>query len=130
MSINFCTLSNSSVDSFCGNRRAIVLDRLIDELRPPVTDKKVSNGGWTKQRPPAYFKGINQPRWEQPEAPKYVPTELDTVIVSVTFNGITSTDSQAIDNSRLDLVTVTDIHVNPVSVSVDVNIADMKVTQC
>ena len=125
MSINFCTLTSSSVDSFCGNRRAIVLQNLIDEFRPPrPAGTGASNGGWTQGRPPANYNQVNRPRWEPPEAPRYEPTELDRITVTAEFLSLKGTDTQSVEN-RLDLVTVTDIHINPTVV--DVNIENLKV---
>ncbi len=36
MSINFCTLTGSTLNTFCGNRRQIIVDRLLEEKYPPV----------------------------------------------------------------------------------------------
>lgn len=126
MSINYCTLASSTLDSFCGNRRALVLDRLIDELRPPVTPS-VGSVGWT-QRPPAkpIVRPAQRPYWQPPEVPRELPTELERITVTAEFLGLSGTDTQAI-TARPDLVTVTDIHIVPTEVGV--NIVDFEVTQ-
>ena len=97
MSINYCTISNSSVDSFCGNRRSIVLNRLINQLRPA----NVHRGG-----NPAHVKKIipQIPRWDvdRLEQQTVTPTELDKVVVTVKFEGVTGVAEQTMDH-RLDL---------------------------
>lgn len=114
MSINFCTLTNSSVDSFCGNRRAIVLQNLIDELRPPAP---VVSGG----NPQAKWINAQAPRkWEPPA----LPTELERITVSARFQELSGSSTQEI-KPQLELVTVTDIHVQPTKV--EVNIENLKV---
>ena len=117
MSINYCTISSSSVDSFCGNRRAIVLDRLIRELRPPVP---ATNKGGNPAHVRAPIPQISRRREEQWEPPTVVPTELDRIVVSVNFNGITGVAEQEVDG-RLDLVYVTELKVEHVEVSVNIS---------
>lgn len=123
MSINACTMDVSSVDTFCGARRAIVLNALIHRLRPPVPPSagKASNGGWAKNRPP-----VQRPRWDQDEAPAYVPTELDHITVTVKLFGESASVTQKVEN-RLDLVTVTEVRVNQAP-EIGVNIENFKVS--
>lgn len=118
MSINYCTISSSAVDSFCGNRRAIVLARLINELRPPVPQTNVIRGGG----PTPKFQQVRHDRWEQPVINP--PTELDRITVSAEFLGLKGSAFQDVDN-RLDLVFITDIEIEPTTVGV--NISDLKV---
>lgn len=118
MSINYCTISNSSVDSFCGNRRAIVLDRLIRELRPPVpTVNSAGNSAYVRTPIPQIPRRREDERWEPPTV---APTELDRIVVSVNFNGITGVAEQEVDG-RLDLVYVTELKVEHVEVSVNIS---------
>lgn len=124
MSINYCTLASSSVDSFCGNRRALVLNRLIDELRPP-TPPNTGGMGWV-QKPAAKHVPPPRPYWQPPEVPRELPTELERITVTAEFLSLSGTDTQAVI-ARPDLVTVTDIHIEPTTV--DVNISDFQVTQ-
>lgn len=126
MSINYCTLASTTLDSFCGNRRAIVLDRLIDELRPPVVNGP-GGPGWV-QRPTIkpQVKPAQRPYWQPTEVPRELPTELERITVTAEFMGLNGSDTQAI-TARPDLVTVTDIHIELTLVGV--NIENFKVTQ-
>lgn len=119
MSINYCTLAGSSIDTFCGARRAIVLARLIEELRPATpTQRPVRGGGPT----PKFHPQIRDHRWEQPTI--VPPTELDRITVSAVFQDLSGSAFQDLDN-RLDLVFVTNIEIEPTSVGV--NITDLKI---
>lgn len=118
MSINYCTISNSAVDSFCGNRRSIVLARLIDQ----ITDLRAYQPPLRGGGPTPKIQQIRQDRWEQPVINP--PTELDRITVSVEFQDLQGTAFQDVDN-RLDLVFVTNIQIEPTTVSV--NISDLKV---
>lgn len=120
MSINACTIASSSVDTFCGVRRAIVIGGLINQLRPPQPNTTHGgHGGWRKDRPPSIFQGIHRPRWDQDEVPAYKPTELDHVTVAVEFLHLKGSETQKIEQ-RLDLVTVTDVNINPTTVGVNI----------
>jgi hypothetical protein len=108
MAINYCTLTSSTLDAFCGNRRAIVLERLIDELRP-VIGPAVSNpqSKWITARPPQ--------KWEPPA----LPTELERILVTAQFQELSGSSTQEV-RSQLELVTVTDVHVQPTKVVVNI----------
>jgi hypothetical protein len=122
LSINYCTLAGSSIDTFCGGRRAIVLTRLINELRPPVPQptEQTRGGGPTPKFHQA--QQVRRDHWEQPTINP--PTELDRITVAVEFQDLKGSAFQDVDN-RLDLVFVTNIEIEPVSVSV--NISDLKI---
>jgi hypothetical protein len=112
MSINFCTISASSIDSFCGARRAVVLNNLLAEFRPepPVTTPKRGGG--------PIFAGIR--REEEPKTPVYF--ELDHVTVSATFQDMSGSDTLDM-TGQLDFVIVTDLEFN--ASNVHVNITDL-----
>jgi len=122
MSINYCTIAATTVDTFCGNRRALVLARLIPELHPITPpNPQPGNGshgsvapGWSNYRP--------QPqRWEPP----VISTERDRIVVKAEFQDLRGEDQQDIEN-RLDIVFVTNLHVEQQS-AVSVNISNIKV---
>jgi len=116
MSINYCTLANSSVDSFCGNRRSIVLNRLIHELRPaPVV--RGGNPLHVRERIPQI---IHRRRDREEEDQVVVPTELDKVMVTVTFEGQTGSETQQADH-RLDIVYITELKVENTPLSVNIS---------
>ena len=119
MSINACSINSFTIDA---RRCRDKFQDLIPILHPPKA-KKVSNGGWRQDRPPEYYRGINPPNWNDQQVP--TPTELDRVSVTVEILGMKGTDTQDIV-ARLDLVTVTDIHIS--SETVDVNIENFRVT--
>lgn len=122
MAINACSVNGFTIDAGrCRNKFAA----LIPILHPTTSAPKVSNGGWAKARPPANYRGINAPRWERDEVPREVPTELERITVTASFDGRTGTDTQQI-TSRPDLVTVTDIRIEAGEVSV--NIANLQIT--
>ena len=117
MSINYCTISSSSVDSFCGNRRQIVLNRLINELHPPVpAQRRGGNPTHVKYPIPAIRRDRDE-RWEQPTI---TPTELDKIVVTAEFNGLLGSSQQDIDG-RLDFVYVTDLEFEGEEVSVNIS---------
>lgn len=77
MAINFCTISSTTVDGFCGNQRAKVLARLIATARPPVANVPIG-GGHIEHRP--------QPVWQRPEIitpPRQLDFELPFITVTV-----------------------------------------------
>lgn len=122
MSINFCTLTSSSVDSFCGNQRSKILTRLIPILHPPHVPGTGAGTPHTDAVYQAYMRARSREheKWEPPP----VPTELERVVVEVTFANIKGSDAQDI-KPGFDLVTVTDLTIEPTKV--DVNITDLKV---
>jgi len=116
MSINYCTLASSTVDSFCSPLRAVIFNRLVPILHPsqpigaagtPWTDKLAK---YMRQRPPE--------KWEPPQ----LPTELERIVVEITFNGLRGSDAQDI-KPAVELVTITDLNVEPSTV--DVNISNI-----
>lgn len=114
MAINGCTIDGFTLHGFkCRDKFA----SLVPILHPPVTPG-TGSVGWHQQ--------AAQQRWTQPEVPKHIHTELERITVTATFQALFGSATQEI-TPRLDLVTVTDIHVNPVSVSV--NIENLKVNQ-
>lgn len=115
MSINYCTIANTTVDTFCGNKRAIVLSRLIKELHPePIRHP----GGNVQQS--KYTNYTQAPRWEPP----VISTERDRIVVQAKFQELRGTDEQA-NEQRLDIVFVTNLRVDPATISV--NIKNIKV---
>lgn len=93
MSINFCTISNSSVDSFCGRRRSVVLNNLIATLRPPA----VKGHKW----PVPGLTGYE-------EQPKIIHTELERITVTATFANMTGMDSQEV-KPQIELISISDL---------------------
>lgn len=120
MSINACSINSFTIDAGKCRSRFQDLVTILHPARP--TSPKVSNGGWTQQRPPRIYHGINAPRWDDEQVPNF--TELDRVTVSVSVFGIEGSDTQQIQ-ARPDLVTVTDIEI--ISAAIDVNITDLQV---
>lgn len=116
MAINYCTLSNSSVNAFCSNRRSIVLNRLIQELHPPVAQHKKRGGGPTPHITKIHRREIDEPTFTQ--------TEFEHVVVTAKFQNLTGEDKQIVDQ-RLDFVFITNLEINPALI--DVNITDLKI---
>lgn len=96
MSINFCTLTNSSVDSFCGNRRALVLNKLLAKKYPqPAAGTN-----------PRVLRDDTYPRPFDFEDRPVLNFEQPFITVQVNFQNDVGT--QQIDNdNRLDFVTIT-----------------------
>ena len=116
MSINYCTISSSSVDAFCNPRRNLIFNQLVPILHPPSST--VGSGGIPHGTPKFIFQRAPE-KWEPP----YVPTELERIIVEVQFKTLFGRDEQEVRPS-MELVTVTDIQVEPVVVNV--NITDLR----
>jgi len=121
MSINYCTIGNSTIDTFCGSRRAIVLNRLIKELHPAVTYG--GGKGEHLKYVPSTLQASLAAR-ERNNEQSIPSTELDKIVVTVEFNGITKTVAQSVLDQSFDLVYVTDLEVTAHDVSV--NISDVK----
>jgi hypothetical protein len=123
MSINFCTLTNSSVDTFCGNRRQIVLDNLLNQKYPPAilgTANQSIRDTFVQQRPDLV-------RHVEDEDRPTLNFEQPLVTVQVTMGGITMQHTLE-THQRLDFVTVTDLEIRPVGPEqVTVNITDIQV---
>jgi hypothetical protein len=104
MSINFCTIARSSVDSFCGGRREIVLNRLLAQKYPPPF---VATPGGNPRvlrdtfalHPPFEFDDRPTLNFEQPQ-----------IAVSVALGKVVKT--QVVDNDlQKHFVSVTDLAV-------------------
>lgn len=108
MALNACTTNGFTLNAMACRQK---FKQLVPILHPPVL-----HGGW--------FQGQghspSRQRWEQPEVPKNLTTELERITITASFQGVAGTATQEI-TARLDLVTVTDIHVNPISISVNIN---------
>ncbi len=117
MSINYCTLANSTTNSFCGSQRAKVLARLIPILHPVIPPVQKRGGNVQQSK----FQNYRQPeRW----VPPIVPTERERIVVTVEFQNLRGSDEQLIQE-HLDIVFITELQVNPTTVSV--NIENLKV---
>lgn len=89
MAINFCSVDQSTIDSFCGGRRRVVLDRLIAEKYPVVSVHPAGGGRAVRDtfavQPPFEFEDRPTLNFEQP-----------WITVEVEFDGKKS--SQTLDN--------------------------------
>lgn len=122
MSINFCTLDASSVDSFCGNVRAKVLANLIVE-KYGVVPYGSSSGAIIK--PGVIAHQYHQYRQPDKWVPPVISTELDRIRVTVhvqaeNFHG---QDEQAV---RPDQSVVVVSNLKFEGSTIDVNITDLK----
>jgi hypothetical protein len=129
MAINFCTLTNSTIDTFCGNRRQLILDRLLEERYPPApppvlgTNNSSVREALVRQRPelfrrPAEEEELTQLTFEQP-------------FITVTAELLGTTGTHQLDAAtRLDFVVVTNLRIgerHQLEATVAVNISDFKV---
>lgn len=93
MSLNYCTISNSSILSFCGNRRAIVLNQLL-AVKYPQQTVGTSNQSLRKDTHSEV-----QRRWSDVHDEDVVHNfEQPFITVSVSMFGITKT--QTIDRDQ------------------------------
>lgn len=122
MSINFCTLTNSSVDTFCGNRRSIVLGNLINQKYAQIgTNNSSVRDSFAKQRPDLVHHVEDDDR--QP-----LVFEQPFITVEVWMDGIRQAQTlEAVQH--LDFVTVTDLSVSTRDASESVNILDLTIRQ-
>jgi hypothetical protein len=105
MSINFCTLTNSSVDTFCGNRRSIVLNGLLKQKYPVRgTNNRVVSQSFANLRPDLVR------RDDADERPTLV-YEQPLITVEVILDGVRMEHTLQAEQ-RLDFVTVTDLVVS------------------
>lgn len=128
MSINFCTLTGSTLDTFCGNRRQLVLDRLLDEKYP--TPPAVTLG--TNNRNVSIDFAKRYPhltRHVEDDDVKTLEFEQPFIIVTAELLGIKG--EQRLDADRnLNFVVVTDLQLMstaaPKQVDLAVNITDFR----
>jgi len=129
MAINYCTVSGSTINTFCSPQRAAVLARLIAVLHPSIEPPilrpaHVGGGGGLAGNPvrnaPAnqqrYANYQQSPRWEPP----VISPESDRIIVTAKFQNLSGTDQQDV-LQRLDIVYVTNLRVEAVTVDVNIN---------
>lgn len=134
MSINYCTISTTTVDGFCGNQRAKVLARLLEEkypvVNPPIPSPGIGSGGWTFGPISGTTPVVSPPRYapHRPEIDRVVvPYEQPWVTVTVSdifsFRGSETLETTA----RLDFVMVTDVKFNDEH-EITVNITEMEIS--
>lgn len=115
MSINFCTITNSSVLSFCGNRRGIVLNNLLAQKYPVQgTNNRGTYYAIRKDAVPDV-----QQRWRtenDDEDLKFLDFEQPIVSVEVEFMGSKGVETQDFSSTQTDFVTVTDFSANDVTI--------------
>jgi hypothetical protein len=117
MSINFCSIDRSSINSFCGSRRQVVLDRLLDEKYPVAPPAVITRGG-NPQNIRNQFQ-IARP-FEYEEQP-VLTFEQPFITVSVELHG--KTGSQTLENQpQAHFVTVTGLAIEP---TLMVSVSDM-----
>lgn len=118
MSINYCTVSSSSLDSFCGAKRAIVFNRLVKELRPTPTPSSLGGGkGAHLSVIPSSLSSRFSSRDTQPV---FRPTEFAVVTVQASFNGMIGAVSQDVTSGTLDLVYLTNLEIDHLSTVVNI----------
>ena len=129
MAINFCTLTNSTIDTFCGNRRQLILDRLLEERYPPApppvlgTNNSSIRESLVRQRPDL----LRRPVEDDERAPLTFEQPFITVAAELMgVKGVQQLDAAA----RLDFVVVTNLKIGEgyrEESTVSVNISDFKV---
>lgn len=112
MSVNFSSINGSTIDSFTGLSRTVIVAQLIERLR---TTKRGSHGS------------ASQPRYSSSEEDRAPirSTELDRIIVTAMFQELSGSDEQLV-TTALDLVYISDIMIEPTKIIV--NIADLEIT--
>jgi hypothetical protein len=132
MSINYCTIGLTTVNSFCNAERTKVLARLIQQAgHDVVPTPQPTNGGSGGS---AYSPGIGiqpgvrpmpPPRWTPPEIDHIeAPREQPFITVYAEIMGMMGSETLEV-TQRLDFVTITDLEVNH-NASITVNISEME----
>lgn len=132
MSINYCTLSSSTIDTFCGNQRNKVLNRLLDEKYTVVQPPAPSSGGWTYGPISGTIPGVRPdvsyapPPYQRPELDRDLP-KYESPWVTVTAEVFKFRGSETQETSvHLDFVVVTDIVFSDAP-DISVNITEMEI---
>lgn len=99
MAINFCTVGSYTVNTFCGEIRALVLDRLIEEAHGPINPPK-----------PPVLGGAGGASMRH-DAPIINYLDLPYVTISVEFLGKEGTLTVAKDTKHY-FVTVSDLQID------------------
>lgn len=129
MSINYCTISSTEIDGFCGTQRVKVLARLIEQ-KYAVVNSPPSSGGWAYGPSFNANHGIQQPQYIPPfrqeldQDPQPYEQPWITVTASEIFN---TRGSETLETTpRLDFVTVTNVEFNN-EPDITVNITDIEI---
>lgn len=132
MSINFCTLTGSTLDTFCGNSRQIILDRLLDEkyATPPVQPFIGTNNSSVSKDFTKKFPHLVRHAVEDDERP-VLTFEQPFITVSAELMGATGSQQQEV-TPRLDFVVASDLNISKTTTSkeveLSVNISDFTVS--
>lgn len=113
MAINFCTLTSSTLDAFCGSRRALVLNQLLTQ-KYPVQGTNNSSVRSTKVAPVNF-----EPAEREEES--VLTFEQPIVTVTVEMFGMTGQDTQNVMSSHIDFVTVTHLEVETEEIIVSID---------
>jgi len=131
MAINYCTLSGYTLDTFCGNIRQKVLDRLIDEKYPDIPVPPHGGGGGAGTRPGWSFPYHTpfQPPTEREEDDLQLPLEQPFVTVSAQLLGASGAQTLEM-KQQLDFVVVVGLKVDDADLPpvVAVNITDFNIS--
>lgn len=124
MSINFCTLTGSTIDTFCGNRRGIILQNLLTEKYPPAPAALGTNNRTVSIDFARRYPHLVQHVDHEIDRPQL---QFEQPFVYVTAELMGKTGTQTIEaTAQLEFVSVTDLKVEPSS-AITVNISDFSI---
>lgn len=126
MSINYCTLGSNTVDSFCSPRRAVVFNRLVLELHPPISAQQSTNSNPQQLRNTAAIARViahQRPNFDVDEREPMV-YEQPFISVTVELFGATGTQTMDVSAVNIDIVTITGFEFDSSGPEISVNISD------
>jgi hypothetical protein len=125
MAINFCTLTNSTIDAFCGNRREIILDGLLEERYPPT--QQALSGGARVVRDTWAIRNLELLR--RPSDEDFAPWTFEVPIFKLTIDMLDGDviTQQFQDVTSTELAYITNLQISDGKDAVSVNITELEI---
>lgn len=130
MSINYCTLASNTIDVFCGPRRGLVFNKLVQILHPPIVNPQPIGGNPQQVRNTATIAQLlarqQRPHFDVDEREPMV-YEQPFISVTVELFGSTGTQTMDVSSVNVDIVSVTNVDFGSVEPEIVVNIQDFEI---
>ena len=125
MAINFCTLTNSTIDTFCGNRRQIIIDQLLEEKYPPTQTAQA--GGARVVRDAWAQRNLHLLR--RPPDEDFKPWTFEVPLLKLTIDMLDGEmiTQQLEDATSTELAYVTNLQIADGQDAVAVNISELEI---
>jgi len=126
MSINFCTLTGSTLDTFCGNRRSIIVNQLLTEKYPPAPSAPGTNNHHVSTDFARRYPHLVQ----HVEHEEIKPLTFEQPFITVSAELLGDVGTQTLEAKvQMEFATVTDLKIgdSPAPQDISVNISDFSI---